>query len=108
MAQEPGSSLHRLLETRLSQLSAEMEVLFAETRERARVELAEQLNQAVRRLRLSENREELAATAVDVASSFTGAAAWFRVEDRTAVGERVRGVTEEASDGFVSLAVPLA
>jgi hypothetical protein len=108
MATEPASSLHRLLETRLSQLSAEMEMLFAETRERARGELAEQLNQAVRRLRLCEDREELAATGVDVASAFSGAAAWFRIEDDTARGERIRGVTEDATDAFVSLSVPLS
>ena len=71
-----------------------MEMLFAETRERARGELAEQLNQAVRRLRLCADREELAATAVDVASAFSGAAAWFRIEGETAHGERIRGVTE--------------
>src|SRR5882672_9389816 len=107
MATEPAaSSLHSLLETRLSQLSAEMEMLFAETRERARGELAEHLNQAVRRLRLCADREELAATAVDVASTFAGAAAWFRIEGEIARGERIRGVTEEASDGFISLSVP--
>src|SRR5262249_32212941 len=108
MATEPGSSLHNLLETRLSQLSTEMERLFAETRERARGELAEQLNQAVRRLRLSENREELAATAVDAASAFSNGAAWFRVQDTVARGERVRGVTQETADAFVSLTVSLS
>ena len=82
-------------------------MLFAENRERARGELAEQLNQAVRRLRLAEDREELAATAVDVASSFAGAAAWFRIEGESARGQRIRGVTEEASEAFVSFAVPL-
>ena len=63
-------------------------MLFAENRERARGEVAEQLNQAVRRLRLSEDREELAATAVDVASTFSGAAAWFRIDGESARGER--------------------
>ena len=40
----------QILENRLSQLAAETETLFAEARERARRDLADQLNQAARRL----------------------------------------------------------
>ena len=47
------SSLRHLIDSRISQLSIEMEQLFAETRERGRREFADQLNQAVRRIRHS-------------------------------------------------------
>ena len=91
----------RLLEDHFSRISAEVDEFAAKSSERSRQELAEQLNQAVRRLRISEDREELAATLVDAASTFAGGAALFRLEDKVAHGQRIRGVPEDAADRFL-------
>ena len=103
----PTSQLRLLLEDRFSQVSKEIENLFAEARHQGRRELAEQLNQAVRRLRHCGDTEELAATLVDAVGAFAAGAALFRIEDAVAKGERIRGVTEDLADRFVSLEVPL-
>jgi hypothetical protein len=104
----PISPLRQLLEDRLTQLSGEMERLFADARDRARRELADQLNQAVRRIRLAEDREELAATLADAAAAFSEGAAVFEIQAQTARGRRVRGVPEDAAEAFRTLEIPLA
>ena len=88
----PTSALRLLFENRLSQLSTEVESLFAETRDRARRDFAEQINQSVRRLRAASDSEELAATLVDAASPFASSVAFLRIEGDVARGERIRGV----------------
>ena len=93
----PTSALRLLFENRLSQLSTEVESLFAETRDRARRDFAEQINQAVRRLRTASDSEELAATLVDAASLFASSVAFLRIEGDVARGERIRGVPPEAA-----------
>jgi hypothetical protein len=100
--------LRQILEQRLSQLSSEMENLVVEARERARGELAEQLNIAVRRFRLAPDPEELCATLVDAAGGFAGGAALFRVDGQAAKGERIRGVPEQAAETFRGLSIPLS
>ena len=102
------STLRQILETRISQLSAEMEGLFAEARERGRRESADQLNQAVRRIRQAADLEELRAILLDTAAAFATAAAVFRVEGVAAFGERIRGVPEPAAGEFRGLEIPLA
>lgn len=98
-----------MLGDRFIQLSEEVESFVAESRNRARSDLAEQLNQAVRRLRQSGDREELAATLVDAAGVFAGGgAALFRIEEELAKGQRIRGVSEDAADAFLAIEVPLA
>ena len=67
----PKSALRQLLEDRFSQLSAEADTLFTESRQHARREFAEQLNQAVRRLRIAPGRAELSATLLDAAGMTT-------------------------------------
>jgi hypothetical protein len=104
----PTSALRQLFENRLSQLSTEVEALFAETRDRARRDFAEQINQAVRRMRQASDSEELAATLVDAASLFASAVAFLRIDGDAARGERVRGVGAEAAERFPGLAIPLA
>lgn len=104
----PTSALRQLFETRLSQLSTELEVLFAETRDRARRDFAEQINQAVRRMRQASDSEELAATLVDAASLFSSAVAFLRIDGDAARGERIRGVGPEAAESFPGLVIPLA
>jgi acyl-CoA reductase-like NAD-dependent aldehyde dehydrogenase len=109
MASGPSpSSLHQLLEGRLSQLSLEVDGLFAEARERARREIADQLNQAVRRIRQAANPDELGATLLDAAGALAGGAAWFRITGEAARGERIRGVPEEAAEAFHALEIPLS
>lgn len=102
----PTSSLRQLCD-KFSRLSTEVEALFAETCDRARRDLTEQINQAVRRMRQAADREELAATLVDAASLFASAAAFLRIDGSAAAGERIRGVSAEAADRFVDLEVPL-
>jgi len=104
----PTSSLRQLLENRLSQLSAEVEGLFAEVQERGRTESAGQLNQAVRRIRQSADVDELCATLADAAGEYYGGAALFLLEGGIARGERIRGVSEENAEHFREMEIPLA
>jgi hypothetical protein len=104
----PQSALRQILETRISQLSVEMEGLFAEARERGRRELADQLNQAVRRLRQSTDIQELQGTLIDSAAVFCTGAALFCIEDGVAKGEGIRGVSPESQATFAGLEIPLA
>ncbi|HVX65690.1 MAG TPA: hypothetical protein VHA11_03760, partial [Bryobacteraceae bacterium] len=75
---------------------------------RVRREYADQINQAVRRMRLAPDAEELNATLADTAACFASAAAVFTLEGDTAAGARIRGVNEEAAEKFASLRLPLA
>jgi hypothetical protein len=61
----------------------------------------------VRRIRQASNLEELASTLVDASGGFASGAAFLRIEDRQARGERIRGVPEESADRFPSIRVPL-
>jgi hypothetical protein len=109
MASGPSTSpLRQTLEERLSQLSLEVDSLFAEARDRARRESADQLNQAVRRIRQAADADELGATLLEAAGAFASGAAWFRVTGEAARGERIRGVPEEAAEAFHALEVPLS
>jgi hypothetical protein len=101
------TSVQQLLNDHVSQLSAEVEILFQQTRERSRREFADQLNQAVRRMRLAPDSEELLATLVDSAAAFAGGAAVFRIAGDGARGERIHGVAEEAAEKFRTLEIPL-
>jgi hypothetical protein len=82
--------------------------LFDEARGRARRELADQLNQSVRRIRQSNSLDELSATLVDSAMAFAAGAAIFRIADAVAYGEKIRGVGEEETAAFSSLEIPLS
>ena len=103
----PISPLRRLLEDRFSQLSGEADALYADGREHARRETAEQLNQAARRMRQAADAEELALMLADAAARFAGGAAVLRVEGGTAQGLRVRGVSDAAAERFQTLRIPL-
>jgi hypothetical protein len=104
----PTSPLRQILEGQLSLLSVEMERLFQEARGRARGELADQLNQAVRRIRQASTPEELLATLLDAACGFAGGAAVFRIEGEVARGQRIRGVPEKVAQVFGDFEIPLA
>jgi hypothetical protein len=103
----PSSSLRQLLDEHVSSVSTEVDRLIGEARERTRRDLTEQLNAAARRMRQATDTEELAATLVDAASAFATGAAFFRIEEKIARGERIRGVPEESTDRFVGLQTPL-
>lgn len=100
--------MRQMLEEPLAQLSGQVERLFEEARGRARRELAEQLNQAARRMRLADSTEELGKTLVDAAGEFATGAALFRIVGNAARGERIRGVSEETARVFGALEIPLA
>ncbi len=104
----PLTALRRLFEDRLLQLSTEVEGLFAEDRERAHREFTDQLNQAVRRMRLAPDAGELDATLADAAGCFAEGAAVFRVDGDSAAAVRMRGAGEEAARRFSGLRIPLA
>jgi hypothetical protein len=97
-----------MLEGQLSQLSSEVERLFDEARGRARRELADQLNQAVRRLRQSGSPDELAATLLDTAAPFASGAALFRIAGSVAQCQNIRGVSPQAESALGALAIPLS
>lgn len=90
------TSLRQLIESRLSQLTTETESLFLEARERARREMADQLNQAVRRIRQSAGLDELCATLADAASAFATGTILFRVDAGAAKSERLEIPLEAA------------
>ena len=79
----------QVLQDHLSPISDELESLFENSRDAARRELAEQLNQAVRRLRIAPDADELCATLAGAAARFAENSALFRIAGDTAVNERV-------------------
>lgn len=89
MTSSAPSSLRQLIENRLAQLTSETETLFHEARERARREVADQLNQAARRMRQATDLEELSATLEDAARSFASGAILFRVNGDRAQSEEL-------------------
>jgi hypothetical protein len=99
------SPVRQLLEDRLSSLPGEADALFIESRERARREFADLLNQAVRRLRIAADAEELGATLLDAAAQFSTGAALFRISGGIAILERIRGVPD--AEAFTMLEIPL-
>ena len=83
------SGPRQLLEQRIPEISTELEVLFEGARDDARREQAEQLNQAVRRLRIAPDANELCATLADAAARLSNGAILFRVSDGTASSDRI-------------------
>src|SRR5215472_5632376 len=83
-----SSPARRLLEDGLSRLSDDLDALFADTRDVARREYAEQLNQAVRRLRIAGDADELYGTLEHAAAQFAQGAMLFRIEDGMALYDR--------------------
>jgi hypothetical protein len=107
MASTAPPPLRQALEQRLSQLSLEMEGMFSEARERARRELADQLNQAARRIAQAPGAREIGATLLDAVADFVDGCAFFRVEVGVAKGDSVRGIPGAAAERFANLEIPL-
>ena len=97
MTSSAPTPLRQLIENRLSQLTAETESLFADARERARRETADQLNQAVRRLRQAGNPDELCGTLADAAGAFASGILLFRVDGEMAKSEKLEVVLSSAA-----------
>jgi hypothetical protein len=108
MASSAPTPLRKLLEERLRQLIVDTEHLFAEARDRAGHEMADRLNQAVRRVRQSADLEDLGATLLEAAEGFCPQVALFGVSGDSVAGERIHGVSQTVSRGFDSLTIPLA
>jgi len=108
-------AFRQFLEERIAQLLKEAEsaadarvaVEAGAARERSRSQTAGQLNQAVRRMRLAADPEEICAALVDAAAAFAAGAALFRIDGETARLERARGVSQAAGQ-IQSLEIPLA
>jgi hypothetical protein len=100
----PAVGLRQLFYDRIDELLNDAESL-AESR--ARRETANQLNQAVRRMRQAANAEEVWAALVDGAAGFATGAALFRLDGEAAKGEQIRGAAETAGD-FRNLEIALA
>jgi hypothetical protein len=109
------SGPRELLEHRMAEVSTELEVLFEGAREHARREQAEQLNQAVRRLRIAPDAGELCATLADAAARLASGAILFRVADATAASDRIDvplcdapalAAAAESQDPLIAAATP--
>jgi hypothetical protein len=92
-----------------------LDALFAQSREQTRREFAEQLNQAVRRLRLSPDADEICATLADAAARFSDGVLLFRIDNNVAVSPRIEVALADApaiasaadmQDPLVALATP--
>jgi len=110
-----ASSPRELLEHRIAELSTELELLFEGAREHARREQAERLNQAVRRLRIAPDADELCATLADAAIRLAGGVILFRVAEDTATSDRIDvpfagapalAAAVESQDPLVAAAIP--
>jgi hypothetical protein len=124
----PGSALRNILEERLSHLLIELESLVdthlssqleqrlgpavaqasAESRERARLEFADQINQGARRIRQSVDVADLTATLLDATAPFCEGSAIFLIANSIARGGRMRGVPDDRARAFRGLEIPLA
>jgi hypothetical protein len=109
------SSLRKVLEEQFSVLAGELAALHeqelasrqAEQREALRGELAESLNQAVRRLRQAENFQQISAVLADSSTTFAKLLAVFSIDGDVVRAERVRGRPGEAAGKFSTLEFPV-
>lgn len=83
----PAASLRRIFEEHLSLLASDLEALFDAELADSRRELAERLNQSVRRLRQTPGFAGVAATLLEAAAPLCGSAAVFSISNG-----RVQGV----------------
>lgn len=72
----------------LQKFAAEAESVCSQLGAQARIEIAGQLNQAVRRIHQSASREELGRIAADTAAAFAPGAIWLRIEGESAISEK--------------------
>src|SRR5450755_4222335 len=110
-----ASGPRELLEHRIVELSTELELMFEGAREQARRGQAEELNQAVRRLRIAPDAGELCATLADAAARLASGAILFRVAEGTASSDRIDvpladapalAAAAESQDPLIAAATP--
>jgi hypothetical protein len=113
------SPVREILEIRLAQLlpdlesavdaqiAREVERVTCQVRALVRGELADQLNQAARRIRQADNASEAGATLVDAASSFATSVLLLRIEGSRASTDALCGVPEDRAVGFRNQEIPL-
>jgi hypothetical protein len=102
------SALDAHLSSRIGeQLERNAARVAAEVRERSQRELADHLNQAVRRMRHAPDGRNLGVALLDAAAPFASGVALFRVDRATAFGEGMRGVPEETAARFPSREIAL-
>lgn len=107
MASSAPTPLRQVLEERVKQLILDTESMFVDARDKVRREMADQMNQAVRRIRQTSNLEDLGATLVDATAAFCPSAALFSVSGDMLTGERIRGVSEAVAADFGALELAL-
>jgi hypothetical protein len=104
-----------LLEHRVAEISTELEQLFDGACDHARREHAEQLNQAVRRLRMAPDAVELCNTLAEAASRLAGGAILFHVKQNMAASDRIAvplgdapalAAAAESTDPLMAAAIP--
>jgi len=83
------SGPRQLLEHRFAEISTDLESLFETALGQARRDQTEQLNQAVRRLRIAPDADELCATLSGAASRFAAGAIVFRLTDGDAASDTI-------------------
>jgi pyruvate/2-oxoglutarate dehydrogenase complex dihydrolipoamide acyltransferase (E2) component len=105
----------QLLEHRIAELSTELEIVFEGARDDARREQAEQLNQAVRRLRIAPDAGELCATLADASARLASGAILFRLVEGHATSDRINlaladapalAAAAESQDPLIAAATP--
>jgi hypothetical protein len=105
----------QLLEHRVAGISTELETLFEGACDHARREQAEQLNQAVRRLRIAPDVDQLCATLEDAVARLAGGTILFRVAEGTAASRRIDvplcdapalAAAAESQDPLIAAALP--
>jgi hypothetical protein len=105
------SPMREILEGRLSKLlpdlESELDTFVSERCLRARRELADELNQAARRMQQAPHAAAIAATLVEAVAAFSAGVALFRIDGSGLRGEQIRGVSEPCAEGFRKMAMSL-
>jgi hypothetical protein len=109
------SMLRKVLDDQFSLLAGELVALFeqevaireAETRQSLRDDLAEGLNQAVRRLRQADDFAQICGVLVDSSATFCRMLALFSLDGEKVRAERWRGLEDGDSDTFGALEFPV-
>lgn len=105
------SPVREILEDRISKLLPDLESdlgkFVSERCARARRDLAEELNQAARRIERAADAAAIAATLVEATAALSAGAALLAVGDSGLRGQQIRGVAEPCAETFRKLAMPL-
>jgi hypothetical protein len=105
------SPVREILEDRISKLlpdlESELDKFVSERCARARRDLADELNQAARRIEQTADAAAIEATLVEATAALSAGAALLAVGSTELRGQQIRGVTEPCAVAFRNLAMPL-